>query len=446
MIKKNTLFVLLCAVVLGGAVYYFDWKRNAAEKSPADKAKTAFSIQAPDIASLTLARPAQKDEPAIHLEKRGDTWQIVQPIATGADQPSVEGIVDGLASARVNESEPSTPDRLKAYGLDLPALSLEFQLKNGQKHTLLMGDKDFTGIYVYSIVDGAKNVSLLPESLLTSSDKPLDKLRDHTVLHLSSTHVVSFDLKNRSGELAAAKQKAEWKFTKPIATLADEANVNSLLGAVDSGRMVSIASDKPDNLDKYGLAPPAIAFSAVDDAGKTATLLIGKKEGEDYFARDPSRPVIFTINEDLHKKLSENYSDLRDRKVIHFTEAEINHIEIHNASGVIAATRKSPDEWTADVPTAIKGKSAETWKIFGPLSGARADEVLDHPKADLTTKLAHPAIEVVLTDKDGKKVTVQISKQAGDFVYAQTSESHSLYKLKKQILSELNFNPSDFAL
>jgi hypothetical protein len=446
MIKKNTLLVLLCAVVLGGAVYYFDWKRNAAEKPPADTAKPAFSIQAPDISSLTLARPAQKDEPAIHLEKRGDAWQIVQPIATDADQPSVEGIVDGLVSARVNESEPGTPDRLKAYGLDRPAMSLEFQLKNGQKHTLLMGDKDFTDIYVYSIVDGAKNVSLLPESLLTSSDKPLDKLRDHTVLHVSSTHVASFDLKNRSGELAAAKQKGEWKFTKPIATLADETNVNSLLGAVDSGRMVSIASEKSENLGKYGLAPPAIAFSAADDAGKTAVLLIGKKEGEDYFARDPSRPVIFTINEELYKKLSESYSDLRDRKVIYLTEANINHVEIHNASGVIAATRKGPDEWTADVPADIKGKSAETWKIFGPLSRARGDDVLDHPPADLTAKLAHPAVEVVLTSKDGKKVTVQISKEAGDFVYVQTSESHSLYKLKKQILSELNFNPSDFSL
>lgn len=445
MIKKNTLIVLLCAVVLGGAVYYFDWKRNAAEKPPADTTKPAFSIQVPDITSLTLARPAQKDEPAIHLEKGGDAWQIVQPIATDADQPSVEGIVVGLASARVNQSEPGTPDRLKAYGLDPPAISLEFQLKNGQKHTLLMGEKDFTDVYVYSVVDGAKNVSLLPESLLVSSDKPLDKLRDRTVLHLSSTHVASFDLKNRSGELAATKQKTEWKFTKPSGTMADETNVNSLLGAVDSTRMVSIANERPENLGKYGLASPAITFTAVDDTGKTATLLIGKKEGEDYFARDPSRPMIFTMNKDLYKKLSESYGDLRDRTVVHYAEADINHIEIHNASGVIAATRKSPDEWTADAPADIKGKSAETWKIFGPLSGARADEVLDHPAADLTAKLAHPAIEVVLTDKDGKKVTVRISKEAGDFVCAQTSESHSLYKLKKQILSELNFNPSDFA-
>jgi hypothetical protein len=445
MIKRNTLLVLLCAVVLGGSVYYFDWKRNAGQEPAKDATKLAFSIQAPDITSLTLARPAQKDEPAIHLEKRGDTWQIVQPIATDADQPSVEGIVDGLASARVNQLEPGTPDRLKAYALDPPAISLEFQLKNGQRHMLLMGDKDFTDVYVYSVVDGAKDVSLLPGSLLASSDKPLDKLRDRMVLHLSSTHVASFDLKNRSGELAATKEKTEWKLTIPSGRLADETNVNSLLGAVDNARMVSIANERLENLGKYGLAAPAISFAAVDETGKTVTLLIGRKEGEDYFARDPSRPMIFTINEDLYKKLSESYGDLCDRNVVHFAEADINHVEIHNASGVIAATRKSPDEWTADAPTDIKGKSAETWKIFGPLSGARADEVLDHPASDLTAKLAHPAVEVVLTNKDGKKVAVRISKEVGDFVYAQTSESHSLYKLKKQILSELNFNPPDFA-
>ena len=32
MIKKPTLIVLLCAVVLGGLVYYFDWKRGNEEK------------------------------------------------------------------------------------------------------------------------------------------------------------------------------------------------------------------------------------------------------------------------------------------------------------------------------------------------------------------------------------------------------------------------------
>jgi len=51
MIKKTTLFLLLGAIALGAAVYYFDWRRSQkeSEKPPADAAKLAFSIQPQDI-------------------------------------------------------------------------------------------------------------------------------------------------------------------------------------------------------------------------------------------------------------------------------------------------------------------------------------------------------------------------------------------------------------
>ena len=52
---------------------------------------------------------------------------------------------------------------------------------------------------------------------------------------------------------------------------------------------------------RYGLAAPAITFTATEDNGKSATLLVGKKEGNDYFAKDFSRPTIFKVNEMLSR-------------------------------------------------------------------------------------------------------------------------------------------------
>jgi hypothetical protein len=181
-----------------------------------------------------------------------------------------------------------------------------------------------------------------------------------------------------------------------------------------------------------------------DDAGKKSTLLVGKKEGGEYFARDISRPMIFRINAGLYAKISEKYEALRDKKLVHFAEADINHVELHNDSGTIVATRKSANDWTADAPNDIKGKSVEAWKIFGPLSQARAEEVIDRPAGDLLAKFAKPAVEVDLTEKDGKKMTIRISKESGEFVFVQVSGSPTLFKLKKQILEDFNFKPSEF--
>jgi hypothetical protein len=457
MIKKSTLIVLLVAVIAGAAAYYFDWKRGQkeAENAPADSTKPAFTLKADDISALTISYPADPKSQPIHFEKQNGVWQITAPLQTSADDPSLQGILQQLASVRVAQTEPGTPDRLKVFGLDTPALTLDFQMQNGAKHTLRLGKKDFTGVSVYAIVDNAKDVALLPESLLVSADKPLQDLRDHSVLHFATDDVKSFGLKNSSGEFAAAKDHDVWKFTKPKTALGDADAINALLSAVASARTTAIVSETAENLPKYGLASPAISFSVAQAKGEIALLLVGKKEGDEYFARDGARPTIFRINQDLYKKLAEDFSDLRDKKLGHFDPATITRAEIHNASGTILATRKNESDWTLD-PSAQKDekqndkqkdaqqtKPVSLDKLFTPLQQATADEVLDRPTPAILAKLAKPAFQATLVDKNAKTLTIEISQESGGLVYARTSESLAIYKLKPQILTDLNFKPSD---
>jgi hypothetical protein len=459
MMKKSTLIVLLAAVVLGAAAYYFDWKRGQKEaaNSPADTSKPAFTLQADDISSLTISYPADPKSQPIHFENQNGVWQITQPLRTGADDVSLQGILQQLASARVAQTEPGTPDRLRVFGLETPDVALDFQMKNGAKHSLRLGKKDFTGVSVYAIVDSAKDVALLPESLLVSADKPLQDLRDHSVLHFVAPDATSFDLKNPSGELAAAKDHDAWKFTKPSSAPGDGGAINSFLASVATSRMTTIASETPDNLAKYGLANPGISLTVTDTKGKTATVLVGKKEGDEYFARDSSRPTIFRINQDAYKKLTESFTSLRDKKLVHFDPAAITHAEIHNASGTITCTRKNETDWTCDntdqkddkqkqdAPQKDnqQGKPASLDKLFTPLEQATAEEIFDRPTPNLLSKIAKAAFEAILTDKNGKVLKVEISKESGGFVYARTSEAPTMYELKPQILTDLSFKPSD---
>ena len=450
MIKKSTLIVLLCAIALGGTVYYITWRNSKKPAASEDTSKPAFSMQPDDITSLTLSHPDKKDEPPIQFTNHKGDWTITQPLETGADQSSISGIVDGLVAARISQTEPGSPDRLKAYGLDPGQVSLEFQLKDGAKHSVLMGNKDFTGDNVYSVIDGGKSVSLLPISLFTSSDKSLGDLRDKSILHIESGRIASFELKNPSGELAATKWKGTdqtWTFTKPAGAMADGDTVISMLTSVGTGKASAIVSENSDNLAKYSLAKPAITLTTVNDSGVKNTLEIGKKQGDDYLARDTSRPVVFTISEDVYKKLAQNFSDLRDRSLIHITENDVNQIEFRNANATMDVSRKkgSDFDWVADAPADVKGKSAATWRIFSPLTTAKADEVIDHPSAEITAKLAKPAVQIEFTEKNGTKLNVKISAAAGEYVYAQTSAGPTVYKLKKSILNDLDFKVSDLA-
>jgi Domain of unknown function (DUF4340) len=452
MIKKSTLVVLVCAIVLCGALYYYEKRTSSTTTIPEDKSKPAFtSVAADDITALTISHPGKTDQPPVQLSNHNGNWTITRPLDTSADQSAVRGIADGLASARVSGTEPAAPDRLKAYGLDSPRVDLDFQLKNGAKHKILMGDKDFTGISVYSLIDNAKTVSLLPISLYDSTDKPVNDLRDRGVLHIDSGKVASLELKNPKGDLALTKKtvkdQTQWDFTKPPDVRADDDNVSSLLSAVANGKFTSVENEKAENLAKYGLAHPEVTFTAVDDKGNRQTLEVGKKQGDGYLARNVSEPMVFLINDDLYKKLTQTFGELRDKNFVRVTENDVSAIELHNTNATMAIARKpgSDFDWVVQSPADVKGKSAATWKVFSPLTSAKAEEVIDHPSSEINSKLAKPAVEINFTEKSGTKLTVKISSAIGDFVYGQTSAGPTVYKLKKSILDDLNFKPSDLA-
>jgi Domain of unknown function (DUF4340) len=449
MVKKPTLIVLLCAIVLGAAVYYFDWKKGEEKKlDTTDTSKPVFtSFQGSDIRSFTISRPAQPATPAIQFEKRAGDWQIVQPVATEADQSTAGGIVDQVASARVAQTLPGAEDRRKAYGLDPAQISIDFQLANGAKHSILLGKQDFTNEYAYAIVDGGQSVSLLPQLLSTSASKSLDDLRDRAVLHLATEDINSIDLKNSSGELTLSKADDQWKIEKPLAVGAGHDAVDSLLEAVNNAKIVSVASETPDNLAKYGLASPAVTFSAANAKGPKATLIVGKKDGNAYFARDDSRPTIFRIDADLEGKLAQRFTDLRDKQILHADTSELKRFQLQTARGSLTLIPKpsDPAEWIFDSPADQKGKAAASWKVLDPLGTMQAEEVIDHPSPAQLAQLSNPAVHLTLTGKDGKDLNLRVSNLTGDTAYAQVDGNPALFKIKKSDFDQLNVTAGDLS-
>jgi hypothetical protein len=436
--KKTTLAVAVLALALGAWVYYSEFKHPAAEKS-SDESKPAFSFTAPDVTAIEIDRQGQ----VMNFEKRDGNWVVTRPVQTNADQSVLEGLASSLAAARISRTFAASADRLGSYGLTNPGVKIAIQLKNGTKHRVQMGDKDYSGTSVYGMLDDSKDVAVLPESLLVSTDKPLDDLRDRSVLDLDSSQVSSFDLKNATGEIAASKEGDVWQIAKPRAARADDGAVSALLAQVAAAKMSAIETESAADLAKYGLANPALSLRVTSSKGEERALLVGKKTGDGYFARDTSRAMIFRISADFASKLGEGFADLRDKSIVHFDAAQLSRIEIRNPSGTIVCVAGKEGKWLVEEPAASKGKEVQTWKVFDPLSSARAREVLDAPPAAIVAKLAKPAVEVTLTDQSGKATKIAFSAADGESVYGRTSAGAAVYKLPKQTLDDLSFKPAD---
>src|SRR6185437_3087163 len=418
--KKSTGIVFLLAAALAAFVYFGDWKHPATDQT-VDNTKPAFNVASSDITQITLAR----DGKAMSFDHRNDGWYITQPLQARADQGAVDAVADQLSTAHVERTlTPGTAGnagKLEDFGLASPAITIDFTAKNGARHTLGLGSKEFSGSSVYARIDGSKDVSLLSETVLNNSDKPLNDFRDHDLMQVSAADATSFELTNESGELTAVKKGTDWNLEKPRAMAADSSAVMSLLDVVGAGRISNFVSDTSTDLGKYGLAKPAIRFSAKLPDGKSGELEIGKKEGDQYYARDASRAGVFEVQEAVYKALSDKPGDLRDKQLVHLNASEVTRAEVRDQNGATSCVKGANDEFTVEQAAGTKTPAAPCADFLPSIENAHAQEVYDAPPAGVSAKLAKPAVQITLTDKNGKKTEIRVSPAVGDSVYAQTN-------------------------
>ncbi|MGH9709169.1 MAG: DUF4340 domain-containing protein, partial [Candidatus Acidiferrales bacterium] len=147
-----------------------------------------------------------------------------------------------------------------------------------------------------------------------------------------------------------------------------------------------------------------------------------------------------------YNSLNEKFFDLRDKSILHFDPANVAAVEIHNATGTIQCSQGKNDRWTIVQPIADKGKAIQSWKILDPIQNARAKQIYDAPSAAILAHVAKPAIEVILTDKSGKKTIVDISAARGDSAYVHTTAGPEVYEVNAQILKDLGFKAADLLM
>jgi hypothetical protein len=435
--KKSTLILVVIAAAVVGFVYWHEFKRAPSEKTKTNPALVHF--KSADVASISLTHAGK----TIVVERHGDGWQIVKPVDTRANKSAIGSLLSTVTLARASHTLTPAPDRLKDFGLAPPAVTLDFTLKNGQRHQIRLGSTDFSGNSIYAQADNSKNVVLVPQAMLADGSETVAKLRDNSVLDISSHEVDSFDLKTPSGEVVAQRTgngvSAGWSIEKPQKAAGDTSAISNLLSNVSSARLTKVVSENSSDLGRYGLLRPAISFEVHLKSGAQRSLELGRKLGDQFYARDTSRNMVFLVPDSLEKHLDKNLFDLRDKHILHglpgdFTEIDYSAGKVHFSCGV-----NKKGDWVVFTPASGKGKEVANWKVFSPLSSASAEQIIDSPPASLMAEVAHPAIQIVLTRKKGGNETFRISKPFGKSVYIWVSDGSGLYRIAKSTYDSLLF-------
>lgn len=421
---KSLSFLVALLAALGAYIYFVEWKKPQ-DPGTAGGPKI-FSVASDAIEEVTV-KAAAGDR--TKLKKTGGSWQIVEPVAVAADEAEVSGIVNSLSTVDAVRTVDENPSDLKEFGLAEPRIEIEFRTAGGgQAQRLLVGDKTATSSDLYAKLPNEKKVFLIAGYLDSTFNRTTFDLRSKTVLAFERDKVdrVSVQAGTRTTELVRAAD--EWALTQPVQAPADYGSVEGLIGRVQSAQMKAITADVPGDLKAYGLDKPAASVTFGLGSSR-ATLLFGNKtDAGTVYARDASRPMVFTVDSTLLDDVNKPAGDLRRKDVFAFRAFNATSIEVTRGSETLAFEKAkgegkdASEKWRQTKPAAKDVDQSAFDNVLTKLSNLRAQSFVE--AGDKTrTGLESPVMVVKVRFDDGKKEeTVRFGRSGADTFAAMSGQ------------------------
>jgi hypothetical protein len=411
---KSTIALAVVLLGLVGYIYFVDSKKPAS--GAAETKAKAFTVEADQIEEIQIKPAAAESSRA---EKTSGTWQLVEPVKTDADQGALTNTATSLSSLEVNGVVDENPADIAQYGLNPAKLDVAFRVK-GQKDLqhLLIGEKTATGGDLYAKRADEKRVFLISSYLDGTFNRSPFDLRDKSVLKFDHDKVDGLEIAREGTTTQLAKSNGEWTIVKPYKARADFGTAEAALTSLSSTQMQKIVS--PDALDPkaYGLDRPVVTTTVMAGSARAA-LAIGKVEGDAAYARDLSRPLVFTIPQATAVDLEKGADMFRRKDLFDGRSFNASRVELHRGAEMLTFEH-SKDKDGKDVWKNAAGKVVDNAKVedvLMKLSNIRAQGFQD--RVDPALKM--PTLLATVTMDGGKTETVAFAKQ-GDAVIANRAD------------------------
>jgi hypothetical protein len=358
---RSTLILLVVAVGLGGYLYFVESKRPVADESAKKKIFTY------DSSKINQVQVTSSSGDVTALRKGSDsTWTIVQPVEARADRNVISDVVTNLANLEEQRVVDENAADLKAYGLAEPRVDITFNVE-GEKDPkrILLGEKTPSSTGVYAKLPTGNRVLVVDTSLETAADKSTFDFRDKAAVVFDQTKVTSLELASPSETIRLEKTGEEWKLVKPIQAPADFVSVNGVIGQLQSAQMTAL-KDRPEDLKdlkQYGLDKPAVV-ATIGTGSSLAKFEVGKEaDAGAVWARDPSRPAVFSVNNGVATELKKKVDDFRRKEVFEFRPYNTTRFEMTRGKDTRVFERvkgtgeNAVDTWKQVVPA---GKTVDS--------------------------------------------------------------------------------------
>jgi hypothetical protein len=388
---KSLLILLIVALGIGAYVYFVESKRDVSETASTQHDKV-FSFDAGKIEQIQI-KAASGD--VTTLKKNGNDWQIVGPEPMEADQDAVSTIVTSLTSLEATKTVDENPSSVKPFELDPPRATVSVKLAGETtERRLQLGTKTPTGADLYARVEGQPKVFLTGASADDQLNRTTFDLREKRVLKFDRDKADSLKLEPTGLPPATLTKKgSDWRLTSPVDARADSNAIDGIMSRLSQAKMKSIVtSDASKELKKYGLDKPQTVATVGVGSTRASLAIGGKSDDGSVYARDLSRPLVFTVEATLVDDLKKKPDDLRPKMLFEFRSFTALSFDVTRGGQTFSFVKEK-----AAAPANASPVPAETWKLTKPspkdvdqakltdllvdVANLKADSFVDRPAA-----------------------------------------------------------------
>lgn len=284
---NQVLLGLLVVQVVVAAIVF--WPRSAAV---AGEEPFFPELEVDQVARVTIVDDAGQE---IVLANQTGDWVLPEAGDYACRPDKVSEFLDQLAALKTDRlvtQTASSHGRLQVAA-DAYARLVELEMTDGARHRLYLGSSPNYSV-IHARLAEQDEVYLVSGLAASDASALASAWIDTSYLSLVQDDVVAVLLDNANGTLSLKKQGEAWSLEGLASdeTL-NEAAVSSLVSRVTSVRM--LAPLGTELLDEYGIATPSavIVIHTTGDQGKTITLHVGARIGDDSYVCKSSESLYY---------------------------------------------------------------------------------------------------------------------------------------------------------
>jgi len=411
----STIALTLVLAGLGGYIYFVELGRDPNAGEAREAVFEGLEAEAVD----ELQVKGSEGDPA-RLTRTDDTWRLVEPVESAANETEVSSIASNLASLEIDRVVDEAAADLAQYGLDPARIDVGFRAGgDGELRRLLIGDTTPTGGNLYATIEGTGRVFLIASYLSSTFDKNAFTLRDRRILVFDRDAVDGLTVDSGSERVRLAKSGSEWRITAPIEARADFAAVEGALQRLSSTQMQSIVTEGETDLGQYGLARPTGTIE-VSAGSAQAALRLGSTDNALVFAQDASRPQVFTVAPTIRDDVIRTVADFRRKDVFDGRSFTATRAELVRGGETVVLEKSEAEDggitWLDADGEMVETTAAED--LLSKVTAVRAESF----EARAPAALDAPLLEVTLAYGEDRTETVRFARAGEDAFASRAGE------------------------